>query len=98
MDESRVVSVIWLTFTKDNPIFYLRYQTHQLRNVSSDYCATINCYRYDEDDPIQWNLFDYVNDANGQMGNFFPNTDFSFGEMRQIVLDEWANRYKSRIK
>ena len=79
-------------------LFHLRYQTHQLRNVSSDYCATINCYRYDEDDPIQWNLFDYVNDANGQMGNFFPNTDFSFGEMRQIVLDEWANRHQSRIK
>ena len=78
--------------------FHLRYQTHQLRNVSSDYCATINCYRYDEDDPIQWNLFDYVNDANGQMGNFFPNTDFSFGEMRQIVLEEWANRYQSRIR
>ena len=69
-----------------------------MRNVSNDYCATINCYRYDVDDPIQWNLFDYVNDANGQMGNFFPNTDFSFGEMRQIVLDEWANRYQSRIK
>ena len=46
-----------------------RYQTHQLRNVSDDFCATINCYRYDEDDPIQWNLFDYVNDANGQMAH-----------------------------
>jgi len=68
------------------------FQTHQLRNVSNDYCATINCYRYDVDDPIQWNLFDYVNDANGQMGNFFPNTDFTFGQMRQLVLEEWANR------
>ena len=26
------------------------FQTHQLRNVSSDYCATINCYRYDTQD------------------------------------------------
>ena len=74
-----------------------RYQTHQLRNMSDDFCATINCYRYDEDDPIQWNLFDYVNDANGQMGNFFPNTDFSFGEMRRIVLHEWAARHKNKI-
>jgi len=68
------------------------YQTHQLRNVSDDFCATLNCYKYDEDDPIQWNLFDYVNDENGQMGNFFPNTDFSFGEMRRIVLEEWEKK------
>jgi len=68
------------------------FQTHQLRNVSSDYCATINCYRYDENDQIQWNLFDYVNDTNGQMGNFFPNTDYSYGEMRALVMDEYQNR------
>ena len=68
-----------------------------MRNVSDEFCATITCYRYGEDDPIQWNLFDYVNDANGQMGNFFPNTDFSFGEMRRIVLHEWAARHKNKI-
>ena len=60
--------------------------------MSSDYCATINCYRYDENDNIQWNLFDYVNDTNGQMGNFFPNTDFTFGQMRALVMDEYQNR------
>ena len=69
-----------------------RYQTHQLRNVSNDFCATVNCYRYDENDKIQWNLFDYVNDENGEVGNFFPNTDFTFGEMREIVFDEWKSR------
>jgi hypothetical protein len=37
-----------------------RYQTHQLRNVSDDYCATVQCYRYDDNDDIQWNQFDYV--------------------------------------
>ena len=74
-------------------ILLFRYQTHQLRNVSNDYCATINCYRYDDNDTIQWNLFDYVNDENGQMGNFFPNTDFSYGEMRELVLKEWNDRH-----
>lgn len=69
----------------------IRYQTHQLRNVSEDFCATVNCYRYDENDHIQWNLFDYVNDENGEVGNFFPNTDFTFGEMRKIVLQEMRN-------
>ena len=69
-----------------------RYQTHQLRNVSTDFCATVNCYKYDENDSIQWNLFDYVNDENGEVGNFFPNTDLTFGEMRKIVFDEWNLR------
>ena len=38
----------------------IRYQTHQLRNVSDDYCATVQCYRYDDKDDIQWNQFDFV--------------------------------------
>jgi len=67
------------------------FQTHQLRNVSQDYCATVQCYRYDENDNIQWNQFDYVND-DGIVGNFFPNSDFTFGVMRKKVLQEWENR------
>ena len=69
----------------------LRYQTHQLRNVSDDFCATVNCYRYAEADEIQWNLFDYVNDEDGVVGSFIPNTDFTFGEMRKIVFEEKRN-------
>jgi len=65
------------------------YQTHQLRNISKDYCATVQCYRYDADDDIQWNQFDFVNDENGEVGNFFPNTDFTFGEMRDKVMAEY---------
>lgn len=68
------------------------YQTHQLRNVSDDYCATVQCYRYDDKDDIQWNQFDFVKDENGEVGNFFPNTDFTFGELRDRVLKEWENR------
>lgn len=68
------------------------FQTHQLRNVSTDYCATIQCYRYDENDNIHWNMFDFVKDENGEVGNFFPNTDFTFGYMRKKVREEWANR------
>lgn len=74
-------------------LLLIRFQTHQLRNVSNDFCASINCYRYDDDDNIQWNLFDYVNDENGQMGNFFPNTDYTFGEMRDLVTKEWNERH-----
>eukprot|EP00088_Acartia_fossae_P017718 TRINITY_DN20135_c0_g1_i10.p1 TRINITY_DN20135_c0_g1~~TRINITY_DN20135_c0_g1_i10.p1 ORF type:complete len:530 (-),score=155.57 TRINITY_DN20135_c0_g1_i10:192-1781(-) len=68
------------------------FQTHQLRNVSKDYCATVQCYRYDDNDDIQWNQFDFVKDENGEVGNFFPNTDFTFGEMREKVLAEYEAR------
>ena len=34
----------------------------------------------------------FLKDENGEVGNFFPNTDFTFGEMRQQILKEWANR------
>ena len=66
-----------------------RFQTQQLRNLSQDYCATINCYRYDDD--IQWNQFDWINHRNGLVGNFYPNTDLSFGEMRETVLNEFES-------
>jgi len=70
------------------------YQTHQLRNVSNDYCATVQCYRYDDNDNIQWNQFDFVNDENGEVGNFFPNTDFTFGEMRDKVMNEYESKLR----
>jgi len=70
------------------------YQTHQLRNVSNDYCATVQCYRYDDGDDIQWNQFDFVNDENGEVGNFFPNTDFTFGEMRDKVMAEYEAKLR----
>ena len=38
-----------------------------------------------------------MNDDDGEMGNFFPNTDFSFSEMRQRVLDEWNSRERKNV-
>ena len=63
------------------------YQTHQLCNTSKDFCATLNCYRYGEDDEVQWNQFDFVNN-DGEMENFMPNTDFNFGDLMRIILNE----------
>ena len=74
-------------------IVHCRYQTHQLRNVSQDFCITLNCYRYGENDKIQWNLFDFVKDEDGAVGGFYPNTDFTYGEMRKVVYNEW--KYKA---
>merc|ERR1712045_21753 len=65
------------------------YQTHQLCNTSTDFCATLNCYRYGEEDSVQWNQFDFVNAATGHMENFLPNTDFNYAKMWRIVLKEF---------
>ena len=62
------------------------YQTHQLCNTSTDFCATLNCYRYGEEDTVQWNQFDYVNASTGHMENFLPNTDFNLGELWRIGI------------
>merc|ERR1711872_1104558 len=62
------------------------YQTHQLQNVSDDFCATLNCYSYNGEDHVHYPEFDYVKD--GQLGNFKPNSDMEFCEMREIVYKE----------
>merc|ERR1719150_3443574 len=73
------------------------YQTHQLCNTSIDFCATLNCYRYGEEDPVQWNQFDYVNAATGHTENFLPNTDFNYAKMWMTVLKEFYNSETIRL-
>lgn len=75
---------------------HFRYQTHQLRNVSQDFCATINCYKYDTEDNVQWNMFDFVNTKDGSIDNFVPNADLSFKQMERIVMEEWDERVRSK--
>ena len=50
----------------------------------------MNCYRYDDYDETHWNMFDYVNDTSEEVGNFVPNTDLTYGDMKSIVLAEWT--------
>lgn len=71
------------------------YQTHQLVNdVSGDYCATIQCYKYGDDDEIQWPYFDYL-DENRAIGEFLPNSDFEFTKLREDLLKEYIARLDS---
>lgn len=64
------------------------FQTHQLWNHTDDYCATLQCYQYGTDDLIHWPYFDYVASTN-TIGEFLPNSDYSFREMREIVMKEF---------
>lgn len=67
------------------------YQTHKLHNVSDDYCATLQCYTYDEGDTTHWKYFDYVKE-NKPIAEFLPNSDFTFKDMCEIVLKEYDTK------
>jgi len=70
------------------------YQTHQLKNESSeDYCATIQCYQYGDKNDQHWPYFDFISDQN-QIEDFLPDTDFDFIPMREKLLEEYSAHLK----
>ena len=72
------------------------YQTHQLKNDThddQDYCATIQCYQYGNDNDQHWPYFDYVSDQS-QIEDFLPDTDFNFIPLREELLKEYSAHLK----
>ena len=67
------------------------YQTHMLWNHTDDYCATIQCYQYSENDDCQWPYFDYVSSSN-VIEEFLPNSDFTYREMKEKVMAEYRSQ------
>lgn len=67
------------------------FQTHQVRNIKDDFCATLQCYKYDTSDTTHCPCFRYVKGKNAT-GEFLPNSDFTFKEMRTLVLEEYQDR------
>ena len=65
------------------------FQTHQLWNATDDYCATIQCYQYGKNDFTEWPYFDYVADTSMIDDEFLPDSDYTFLEMRDIVMNEF---------
>ena len=69
------------------------YQTHRLENNTDEFCATIQCYRYDFNDSIHWPNFDYIGFVEGrdeyELKEFYPDSDFTFMNLRSIVLEEY---------
>ena len=70
------------------------YQTHMLWNNTNDYCATIQCYQYGTNDNINWPHFDYIKSCD-IIGEFTPDSDFTFTKMKEIVMKEYADRPKT---
>lgn len=67
------------------------YQTHKLWNNTNDYCVTVQCYKYGKNDDINWPYFDYLKSTD-IIGEFTPDSDFSFTEMYNRVMKEYADR------
>ena len=75
------------------------FQTHKLHNNTDDFCATIQCYRYQSEDMIHWPGFDFVGQGTEHgtdLDIFYPNSDFTFMEIRGKVLKEYRKYLERR--
>ena len=64
------------------------YQTHMLHNTSDkEYCATIQCYKYGDEDHLHWPYFDYLDGKD--VKEFKPDSDFEFKDLRTRLLAEY---------
>lgn len=72
------------------------YQIHQLQNPSpkdgGDFCATIQCYRYANDDSQHYEYFDYLED--GKIERFDPDSDWKYLDFKETIQQEWIAAMK----
>ena len=69
-------------------------QTHQLKNLGTATCITIQCYMYDGEDDKHYDYFDYL-DEKGVTQQYEPDSDMDFVEFKELMLEEWATRSRS---
>jgi len=69
------------------------YQTHKLWNYTEDFCITIQCYMYGRSDDEAWPYFDYLDSSDHHYEVFDPDSDYSFTELYNIVMEEYAKVY-----
>eukprot|EP01133_Synstelium_polycarpum_P012642 gene12642-14850_t len=63
------------------------YQTHQLKNITEAFTATIQCYRYSNDDTTHYEYFDFLNDEN-KRDKFVPNSDYTYTSLIDTLRKE----------
>lgn len=68
------------------------YQTHRLRNKNPPgrMTATLQCYRYADEDTQHYEYFDYI--APDGIRQFTPSSDWDYQTFKSLILDEWAAR------
>jgi uncharacterized cupin superfamily protein len=66
-------------------------QTHKLQNNGTKTCVTIQCYKYDEDDTVHYDYFDYL-DENNKVQQYEPQSDMDFLEFKKLIKSEWKQK------
>ena len=66
-------------------------QVHQLKNIGTETCITIQCYMYETSDTKHYDYFDYV-DADNTVQKFEPDSDMGFLAFKATIRAEWAQR------
>ena len=66
-------------------------QTHQLKNIGTTTCITIQCYMYDGTNRLHYDFFDYV-DADGVKQQYTPDSDMDFVAFKAQMKAEWEAR------
>ena len=64
-------------------------QIHQLRNIQTETCITIQCYMYDKANTSHYDYFDYL-DEDGVKEQYEPDSDMDFLEFKKLIKQEWA--------
>ena len=66
------------------------YQIHQLFNPATDnrMTATIQCYRYADEDTVHYEYFDYV--EGGVIKQFTPDSDWEYLKFKALIHAEWT--------
>ena len=73
------------------------FQTHKLTNESEKlFCATLQCYKYGQDDELMWPYFDYLKERT--VDEFLPTSDFkqSFKQLRKDLFEEYRRDHLAR--
>lgn len=76
------------------------YQAHKLQNPATDkgdFCATLQCYKYGDDDKLVWPYFDYLSNA-GRIEEFAPDSDFSFINLRNLLIEEYQEHLQHKTQ
>jgi hypothetical protein len=66
-------------------------QIHQLKNIGTETCITIQCYMYETSDTKHYDYFDYL-DMDYKVQKFEPDSDMDFLTFKETVRAEWTQR------
>jgi hypothetical protein len=66
-------------------------QVHQLKNIGTETCITVQCYMYETSDTKHYDYFDYL-DADNTVQKFEPDSDMEFLSFKALMKTEWSER------